>query len=120
MSKSVNNESIRKNSIFKAMVKGSSNSKKSSKGISPKQFDSSILYDGGESVFQADIDGKLKAVMISVHSSTRTMTPKYKFKFVNAMGNSVYIKAVSLKLAQEVANQLIGEKGKYRVSSALA
>lgn len=81
-------------------------------------FDESILVNGGVSQYTFEYEGKKKVVFISCHAPRNNKFPKYKYHIKNAFGNRVFIKAKDYKFAQDVVDDMFGEKGKYLVSAS--
>ncbi|HCH8414767.1 TPA: hypothetical protein NNQ18_004577 [Salmonella enterica] len=81
-------------------------------------FDERILVNGGVSQYTFEYEGKKKVVFISCHAPRNNEFPKYKYHIKNAFGNRVFIKAKDYKFAQDVVDDMFGEKGKYLVSAS--
>lgn len=89
--------------------------KKVEEDNSLKELDSILAY-GGECVVQVELDGRKKAVRVSVDTGQRLTknVPKYKWHIQTAMGYRMFIKTKLRQHAQQTINQLLG-KGMYTV-----
>lgn len=95
--------------------------KKVRKNLPPKKKEkdvNQILIYGGEFEQKILFDGKTKNLKFSVKTSNRIdSNPIHKYHVKTANGNILSVKTNSQMLAQKAVDSIIGEVGKYRVSS---
>lgn len=71
------------------------------------KFDADILQKGGETIWNG--------IKISVHTDLiDSILPKYKFVFIDALGNKIFIGCTKKEKAQNFVNEVYGV-GKYTV-----